>query len=70
VLSLSGVLQVRLGAGGRFLGGRLHPVRLHRPGVPRPDSHRRSIRLVRRLSREDFGHRACRISRRGVVRPR
>lgn len=70
VLSLSGVLQVRLGAGGRFLGGRLHPVRLHGPGVPRRDSHRRSIRLVRRLSREDFGHRACRISRRGIVRPR
>ncbi|HEX8646981.1 MAG TPA: CapA family protein [Thermoleophilaceae bacterium] len=59
VLALSGVLRVRIGADGSFLGGRLVPVRLERPGVPRIDSERRSIGLVRRLSRQDFGKTRC-----------
>jgi poly-gamma-glutamate capsule biosynthesis protein CapA/YwtB (metallophosphatase superfamily) len=70
VTALSGVLRVRIARNGRFLGGRFHPVRLRHPGVPRRDRSRASTRLVRRLSRQDFGRRACRISRRGVVRPR
>jgi poly-gamma-glutamate capsule biosynthesis protein CapA/YwtB (metallophosphatase superfamily) len=59
VLALSGIVRVRIGAGGRFLGGRLVPVRLERPGVPRIDSKKRSIALVRRLSRQDFGKGRC-----------
>ena len=59
VLSLSGVLRVRIDKSGRFLGGRLVPIELQRPGVPRLDSKRRSIGLVRRLSREDFGKSRC-----------
>ena len=70
VTALSGVLRVRLAGGGRFLGGRLHGVRLRAPGVPQRRGGGRSVRLVRRLSRQDFGRRACRISRRGAVRPR
>ena len=59
ILSLSGVLRVRIGKDGRFLGGRLVPVRLASPGVPRLDSKKRSIGLVRRLSRQDFGKTRC-----------
>ena len=61
VLGLSGVLRVRLAADGRLLGGRLVPVRLERPGVPRLDPKRRSVSLVRRLSRQDFGGKRCRM---------
>ena len=67
VLALSGVLRVRLAGGGRLLGGRLFPVRLAPPGVPRRDSSGASISLVRRLSRADFGRRACRLSRSGSL---
>jgi hypothetical protein len=67
VLSLSGVLHVRLGASGALVGGRLFPVRLAAPGVPRRDPSGRSIGLVRRLSRADFGRRACRLTRGGVL---
>ena len=67
VLGLSGVLRVRLGASGALTGGRLFPVRLARPGVPRRDGSRASIALVRRLSRADFGRRACRLSRAGAL---
>ncbi|CAA9522328.1 MAG: hypothetical protein AVDCRST_MAG30-3119, partial [uncultured Solirubrobacteraceae bacterium] len=63
VLSLSGVLRVRLGPKGNLVGGRLMPVRLRAPGVPHPGGA--SVGLVRRLSRTDFGRRACRIGRRG-----
>lgn len=71
VLGLSGILRVRLAPDdGRFAGGRLWPLRLRRPGVPRRDRSRASVRLVRRLSRQDFGRRACRITRRGAVHPR
>jgi hypothetical protein len=61
VLGLSGVLRIRLAADGRLLGGRLVPVRLEGPGVPRLDPKRRSIGLVRRLSRADFGSKRCRM---------
>jgi poly-gamma-glutamate capsule biosynthesis protein CapA/YwtB (metallophosphatase superfamily) len=61
VLALSGVVRVRIGKDGSFLGGRLVPVTLRRPGVPRLDPKRRSIALVRRLSRADFGRNRCRM---------
>ena len=65
VLSLSGVLRVRLGTDGALLGGRLFRVQLAPPGVPRPGGG--SIGLVRRLSKSDFGARACRIGRHGEL---
>ena len=68
VLALSGVLRVRIGSDGRFLGGRLVPIRLKRPGVPRLDRKKRSIGLVRRLSRQDFGKTRCRMSADGKFR--
>lgn len=64
-LSLSGVLRIRLGVEGKLLGGRLFRVRLAPPGVPEPGGG--SIGLVRQLSRQDFGRRACRISRTGEL---
>jgi hypothetical protein len=65
VLSLSGVLRVSLGAAGELVGGRLFPVHLVSPGVPRAGGA--SVSLVRRLSRSDFGRRACRFSQRGEL---
>jgi hypothetical protein len=70
VLGLSGILRVNLGNDGHFAGGRLFPVRLRAPGVPHRDPSRASVRLVRHLSRSDFGSRACRLSHRGAVLPR
>jgi hypothetical protein len=70
VLALSGVLQIELGTDGRFAGGQLRSVRLTGPGLPRRDPSRASVDLVRRLSKDDFGRRACRISSTGRIRPR
>jgi hypothetical protein len=65
VLSLSGVLRLRLGPAGALVGGRLFRVHLAAPGVPRPGGG--SISLVRRLSKADFGRRACRLGRHGEL---
>jgi hypothetical protein len=65
VLSLSGVLRVRLDPSGELLGGRLFRVRLAPPGVPQPGGG--SIGLVRHLSKSDFGARACRLGRHGEL---
>nr|MDQ3935135.1 CapA family protein [Actinomycetota bacterium] len=69
-LQWSGIVRVRIGGDGRFLGGRLVPVRLQRPGVPRLDRRRRSIGLVRRLSRDDFGRGRCLMGTDGKFRAR
>ncbi|MEA2449756.1 MAG: hypothetical protein QOG63_1688 [Thermoleophilaceae bacterium] len=69
VQALSGILRAQLDPHGRFLGGRLLPVRIVRPGMPRRDSRKASVRLVRRLSRQDFGARACPIGHDGRIRP-
>jgi hypothetical protein len=66
VTSLSGVLHVELDRRGRLVGGRLVPLRLVGPGLPRRGGG--SLGLVRKLSREDFGRRACSISHRGAIR--
>jgi hypothetical protein len=70
VLGLSGVLEVRITPAGRFDGGQLFPVRLERPGIPRRDPSRASVKLVRGLSKSDFGKSACPISKTGVIKPR
>jgi hypothetical protein len=66
---VSGVLQVTLRADGSFAGGALRPIRLVRPGIPAPDPTAAADRLVRGLSREDFGRRALRLSPLGDLTP-
>jgi hypothetical protein len=61
VQGLSGIVRVRISAKGKLLGGRLVPVQMQRPGVPRLDPNHRSVALVRRLSRQDFGGKRCRM---------
>jgi hypothetical protein len=68
VLSLSGILTVRVSAKGRPVGGRWASVRLVGPGVPRRDRSRQSARLVRSLSRQDFGGGAFPMSSSGRLR--
>jgi hypothetical protein len=70
VLSLSAILRVTLSSDGRVVSARWRPVTLVAPGVPRRDGSGASIRLVARLSREDFGRAACRVDARGAIRVR
>lgn len=49
------VLVVALDDEGQFVSGELHSIVQIRPGGPRPDPARRAERLIRDLSRLDFG---------------
>jgi hypothetical protein len=70
VTGLSGVLKIQVGGDGTFQGGQLFPVKLAGAGQPVRDASRASVKLVRRLSGEDFGKRACPLSKTGVLTPR
>jgi hypothetical protein len=54
-LSLSALLRVNLAPDGSLTRGRVVSLRLHGAGVPRVDHSEESERLMRRLSRQDFG---------------
>ena len=69
VLGVSAVLRVTLASDGSFVAARLVPVRLVGAGQPEPDPSGAAIRMVRSLSRQDFGSGAARISASGVITP-
>jgi hypothetical protein len=58
-LGLSGLVEARLAPDGRLTRARLIPLRLRGAGSPRIDSSHAARRLVRRLSRADFGPKAA-----------
>ena len=66
-LSTSGILRVTLRGDGKFEAGRLVPTHLVGPGLPAIDPAEAAHGVVRTLSREDFGARAVKISRDGIL---
>ncbi|MGK2939450.1 MAG: CapA family protein [Solirubrobacteraceae bacterium] len=68
--AVSGLLTVRIGRTGRFLRGRLLPLRLQEPGIPVRDPSGSARALVARVSRADFGKRAPTMSPAGRLHPR
>jgi Bacterial capsule synthesis protein PGA_cap len=66
-LSLSGIFHVVLRPDGSWQSARLIPVALHGVGLPALDPTNASVRLVARLSREDFGTHAARFAPDGVI---
>jgi poly-gamma-glutamate capsule biosynthesis protein CapA/YwtB (metallophosphatase superfamily) len=69
IRAVSGVLQVRLRRDGSWSSGRIVPVRLVRPGLPTHDPQREAFRVLRELSRADFGRRGARVSPAGTIVP-
>jgi poly-gamma-glutamate capsule biosynthesis protein CapA/YwtB (metallophosphatase superfamily) len=67
VLADSAILHVSLTATGRFRSARLVSVRLADDG--RPSLGGATVRLVRTLSKEDFGDARAHLSRSGVITP-
>jgi poly-gamma-glutamate capsule biosynthesis protein CapA/YwtB (metallophosphatase superfamily) len=69
ISGISGILRVTLGRNGSLQMGSLVPVTLAGNGIPRRDPKRAAPRLVRELSRKDFGERAMRVSTNGPLTP-
>ncbi len=66
-LSTSGILRVILRGDGTFDTGRLVATRLAGAGVPALDPSEAAHGVVRTLSRQDFGERAVKVSRDGIL---
>jgi poly-gamma-glutamate capsule biosynthesis protein CapA/YwtB (metallophosphatase superfamily) len=67
VSGVTGVLRLTLHRDGTWKAGELVPVTIAGDGIPRPDRQATAAKLVRELSREDFGKRAMRVSARGAL---
>ena len=65
--ALSMVLETTLDADGKFVSGRIHPVKQEGRGGPLPDESGAAIRKVRELSNADFGPSAPKIADDGSV---
>ena len=65
--ALTMVLEVKLDADGKFLGGKIHAGRQEGRGGPRLDRSNESVRVVRALSDADFGANAPRIADDGTI---
>ena len=66
---VTGVLRLTLHRNGSWEAGKLVPVTIAGTGIPRPDPNAAGPKLVRTLSRQDFGKRAMRVSGSGALRP-
>jgi len=61
------VLQTSLDTDGRFIEGEIIPLQLDQAGIPHPDSEKKSIGLIRQLTREDFPDTNLTISASGRI---
>lgn len=61
------VLSVTLDDTGKFVQGRIHPMRQRSPGGPQPDPKRQAIGLIKKLSAADFGKSAPKVAPDGTL---
>ncbi len=66
-LGLSGILQAKLAADGRFLNGRFVSTTLVGPGQPELDPSGRGAALIEQRSRDDLGARGAHVSAAGRI---
>ncbi len=63
------ILEAHLALDGRFLGGRVHPIRQEKPGGPKLDPGMAVIPVVRALTKADFKDDGVTIGLRGELWP-
>ncbi len=74
VFSLSGakglsyILNVNLSTQGQFLSGKIIPLYLNSDGIPRYDSKKRVLHLIRKLSKDDFPDTRPLITNEGLIK--
>ncbi|WP_298977287.1 CapA family protein [uncultured Thermosynechococcus sp.] len=68
-LGKSLILDVELDGSGRFIQGKVIPVRLDAKGVPHIDQNFASVQLIRRLTQIDFPNTPLNIGRLGEIFP-
>jgi poly-gamma-glutamate capsule biosynthesis protein CapA/YwtB (metallophosphatase superfamily) len=69
VTGVTAILRVELGRDAALRKATLLPLTIAGTGIPRADSSRAADRIVRALSKQDFGERAIRVSKAGALTP-
>jgi hypothetical protein len=64
---LSLMLEVNLDSNGKFLNGKIHPLKQEKPGGPKFDSEKKIIPVVKALSEQDFSSSAVKVSEDGTI---
>ena len=54
-LGISAILKVKLATNGVLLSADVDPVIIDKPGIPRHDDKNKALKILRKLSKEDFG---------------
>jgi poly-gamma-glutamate capsule biosynthesis protein CapA/YwtB (metallophosphatase superfamily) len=68
--ALSEIVEIKIGADGKFISGKIHGAHQEGRGGPILDNTGESIRVVRSLSLADFGSSAPKISDEGIITPK
>jgi poly-gamma-glutamate capsule biosynthesis protein CapA/YwtB (metallophosphatase superfamily) len=69
VTGVSAILRIELGRNVSLTKGTLVPITIAGTGIPRPDPLRAADRIVRTLSKQDFGAHAVQVSKTGILSP-
>ncbi|MBI4854279.1 MAG: CapA family protein [Acidobacteria bacterium] len=64
---LSLVLEVSINNEGKFLSGKIHPLKQEKPGGPKIDPEKQVISVVKSLSTQDFGTTSIKVAEDGTL---
>jgi len=68
ILAYSLILEARLNEQGDLIDGKIIPIYIHRPGIPKYDDGFNSVRLIRQLTQQDFPNTPLAIESNGDLR--
>jgi poly-gamma-glutamate capsule biosynthesis protein CapA/YwtB (metallophosphatase superfamily) len=64
---LSLILEVNINNEGKFLSGKIHPLKQEKPGGPKTDPDKKVISVIKSLSQADFGTTSVKVSEDGAI---
>jgi poly-gamma-glutamate capsule biosynthesis protein CapA/YwtB (metallophosphatase superfamily) len=68
-LKVGVILEVELGASGKFVRGKLLPTEQEGKGIPKPDPQARAVKMIADLTRLDFPATGPKVSAEGLITP-
>lgn len=64
---LSLILEANIDNDGKFLSGKIHPLKQEKPGGPKIDPDKKVISVVKSLSEQDFGTTSVKVAEDGAI---
>ncbi len=64
---LSLILEIDIDNEGKFLSGKIHPLKQEKPGGPKTDPEKKVISVIKSLSQEDFADTSIKVAEDGAI---